>query len=134
MKNIKILLLILIPIILTGCNNTLNCNIKTDNYTSNIKVKFKNNKPIIYKFKDKMFFSKSSINQKDYYKEKYNKYNLLILNKNMKLKNKNNYISTKINYNFNKNKIKQENNLLIQRNYTRKQTLKKIKSLGYTCK
>ena len=134
MKKIKILLLILITIILTGCTNTLKCNIKTDNYTSNIKVKFKNNKPIIYKFKDKMYFSKSPIDKKEYYKEKYDKYNLLILNNNMNLNNKKSYISTKINYNFNKNNIKQENKLLIKRNYTRKQTLKKIKSLGYTCK
>lgn len=134
MKKTKILLLILISIMLIGCTNTVNCNIKTNNYTSSIKVKFKDNKPLTYKFKDKMNFSKTSINKKEYYKEKYNKYNNLILTKNMKLKNKSNYISTKINYNFKKNKEKQENVLLIKRNYTRKQTLKKIKSLGYTCK
>ena len=134
MKKIKILLLILISIILTGCTNTLNCSIKTDNYTSSIKVKFKNNKPVTYQFKDKMNFSKSPINKKEYYKEKYNKYNNLISNKNMKLKNKKNYISTKLNYNFNKRKIRQESTLLIKRNYTKKQTLKIIKKLGYICK
>ena len=134
MKKLKILLLILISIILTGCTNTINCNIKTDNYTSNIKVKFKNNKPIIYKFKDKMTFSKTSLNKEKYYKNKYNKYSNLILHKNMKIKTKKNYISTRIKYNFKKNYTKQENKLLIKRDYTKKQTLKKIKSLGYICK
>ena len=131
---IRIVLLTLISFLLIGCTNTINCNIKTYNFNSNIKIKFKNNKPLIYKYRDNMNFSKSSINKKDYYKEKYNKYNSLILNKNIKLINKKNYISTKINYNFKKDNIKQENILLIKRNYTKKQTLKKIKSLGYTCK
>ncbi len=119
---------------LIGCTNTINCNIKTDNYNSNIKVKFRNNKPLTYTYKDKMFFSKTSINKKHYYQDKYNRYNDLIQNKNIKLKNKKNYISTKINYNFRQNNTKQENKLLIKRNDTKKQTLKKIKSLGYNCK
>ena len=41
MKRIKILLLVTTIFLLTGCSNTLKCNIETNNYDSSIKIKFK---------------------------------------------------------------------------------------------
>ena len=40
MKRIKIVLLLLVPLLLTGCASTLKCEIDTNNYTSKIKIKF----------------------------------------------------------------------------------------------
>ncbi|MGN0974194.1 MAG: hypothetical protein ACI4OT_05565, partial [Bacilli bacterium] len=60
MKRIKILLLVTTILLLTGCSNTLKCNIETNNYDSSIKIKFENDKPTKYTYKDEMKFSKDS--------------------------------------------------------------------------
>ena len=78
MKRIKILLLIATIFLLTGCANTLKCNIETNNYSSSIKIKFKDDKPTKYKYEDEMKFSADSADTEIYYHSKYNEYSTLI--------------------------------------------------------
>lgn len=134
MKKIKILLLLLVPVLLTGCANTLKCNIETNNYNSTIKIKFKDDKPTTYKYKDEMKFSTNSTEGEFYYHSKYNEYSILISEKYAQLKNNQENISTKINYDFTKDNSKGENKLLINRKDTIKSATKKIESSGYKCK
>ena len=67
MKRIKILLLIATLLLLTGCSNTLKCNIETNNYSSSIKIIFKDDKPTKYKYEDEMKFSADSADTEIYY-------------------------------------------------------------------
>ena len=134
MKRIKILLLIATIFLLTGCANTLKCNIETSNYNSSIKIKFKNDKPAQYKFKDEMKFSRDSTDTEIYYHSKYNEYSTLISEKHAHLRNKIDSVSLKITYDFTKDKSEVENKLLINRNDTIKTATQKIESSGYKCK
>ena len=134
MKRIKILLLIANIFLLTGCANTLKCNIETSNYNSSIKIKFKNDKPAQYKFKDEMKFSRDSADTEIYYHSKYNEYSTLISEKHAHLRNKIDRVSLKITYDFTKDKSEVENKLLINRNDTIKTATQKIESSGYKCK
>ena len=71
MKRIKMLLILIIPIFLTGCSETLKCTIETNNYKSKIKIKFEKDKPTTYKYKDEMRFSPSSTDAEIYYHSKF---------------------------------------------------------------
>ena len=134
MKRIKILLLLIVPILLTGCANTLKCEIETNNYTSKIKIKFENEEPSIYKLEDKMLFDAESTDTELYYHSKYTEYNDLINNKFAVIRNHPDNVTVKIDYNFKENKTDGENKLLIKRTDTIKEATKKIESSGYTCK
>lgn len=134
MKRIKILLLVTTMFLLTGCSNTLKCNIETNNYDSSIKIKFENDKPTKYIYKDEMKFSKDSADTEIYYHSKYNEYSILISEKYAHLRNKIDNVSLKINYDFTKDKSEGENKLLINRNDTIKTATQKIESSGYKCK
>lgn len=128
------LLILIIPIFLTGCSETLKCTIKTNNYSSEIKIKFKDDKPTTYKYKDVMSFSATQTDSEIYYHSKYDQYSILISDKYANLRDKANGVYLKINYDFTKDKSNGENTLLISRNDTQKIALQKIKSSGYTCK
>lgn len=134
MKRIKILMLLIVPVLLTGCADTLKCEIETNNYNSTIKIKYEEDKPVSYNFKDEMLFSKDSTDSELYYHSKYTEYDHLIMNKYATMRNTGTTVSTKINYDFAKNDKETENKLLITKTDTKKQATKKIKSLGYTCK
>ena len=134
MKRIKMLLILIIPIFLTGCSETLKCTIETNNYSSEIKIKFKDDKPTTYKYKDVMSFSATQTDSEIYYHSKYDQYSILISDKYANLRDKANGVYLKINYDFTKDKSNGENTLLISRNDTQKIALQKIKSSGYTCK
>ena len=135
MKRIKIVLLLLAPLLLTGCASTLKCEIDTSNYTSKIKIKFEEEKPLTYKYKDEMVFNNNlSTDSELYYHTQYSKYSYLISEEVAKVTNFANKVSVDINYNFNVNKSQHENILLISRNDTMKEAIKKIESSGYKCK
>ena len=134
MKRIKMLLILIIPIFLTGCSETLKCTIETNNYKSKIKIKFEKDKPTTYKYKDEMRFSSSSTDAEIYYHSKYDQYSLIISDKHANLRDKADGVYLKINYDFTKDKSEGENSLLITRNDTKKTALQKIQSSGYTCK
>lgn len=134
MKRIKILLLLIVPILLTGCANTLKCEIETNNYTSKIKIKFENEEPTIYKFEDKMLFDADTTDTELYYHSKYTEYNDLINSKHATIRNHPDNVTIKIDYNFKENKAEGENKLLIKRTDTMKEATKKIESSGYICK
>ena len=127
----KVLVLLIMLLILTGCTNTLKCNIKIDDYSAKVKIKFKNKKPFSYKFKDIMEFDLLDENINWYYNLKNEEYKSFENYSNIK-KGKD-YVSTKINYKFNDNKIS-DNLLLINKNDKRVEILQKIESLGYKCK
>ena len=134
MKRIKVLLVFVCLFGLTGCANTLKCSIETSNYDANVKIKFKDDKPISYKYKDVMRFSENSSDAEIYYHSKYNDYSNLISDKLAHVRNKPVGVFVKINYDFNKNNSLGESTLLIERNDTKKIASEKIESLGYTCK
>ena len=135
MKRIKIVLLLVVPLLLTGCASTLKCEIDTNNYTSKIKIKFEEDKPLTYKYKDEMVFTNNlSTDSELYYHTQYSKYSYLIAEDVAKVSNFANKVSVDINYTFNENKSQHENLLLISRNDTMKEATKKIESSGYKCK
>lgn len=135
MKRIKIVLLLLAPLLLTGCASTLKCEIETSNYNSKVKIKFKEDKPLTYKYKDKMIFTNNlSTDSELYYHTQYSKYSYLITEDIAKVTNFANKVSVDINYNYNENQSQYENLLLITRNDTIKEATKKIENLGYKCK
>lgn len=134
MKRIKILLLITMLFLITGCSNNLKCNIDTNNYTSTIKIKFKDDKPINYSYKDKMSFPLESTDSEIYYHSKYNEYNTLINEKHAFLRDAADSVTLKISYDFTKDNSKDEKKLLISRDDTIKSATKKIESSGYKCK
>lgn len=134
MKKIKIILILFIPLILTGCSETLKCSIETNNYTSNIKISFKDDKPSKYKYKDEMKFSPTSADAEIYYHSKYDQYSLLISDKYAHIRNKADGVSLKVTYDFTKDNSDGENALIISRNDTKKIATQKIQSSGYKCK
>ena len=135
MKRIKSLIILLMPLLLTGCATTLKCEINTNNYTSTVKIKFENDKPTTYKYSDEMIFTDPlSTDSELYYHSKYEEYSFLITEKYATLSNHNDKVKLKINYDFTKDKTKNENKLLISKNDTLKEASKKIESSGYTCK
>ena len=135
MKRIKIALLLLVPLLLTGCASTLKCEIETSNYNSKIKIKFEEDKPLTYKYKDEMVFNNNlSTDSELYYHGQYSKYSYLIAEDIAKVTNFANKVSVDINYNYNEKQSQYENILLISRNDTMKEATKKIESSGYKCK
>lgn len=134
MKRIKLVLLLLSVFILTGCANTLKCEIKTNNYESKVKVTYKDDKPTKYVFKDKMLFSPTSADAELYYHSKYEEYNTLISEKHARLHNRAKDVSMEIKYDFTTDTSGQEGKLLISRNDTKGTAIKKIEDLGYKCK
>lgn len=133
-KTTKIIFMLAFIILLTGCQNNLKCTIKTNNYTSQIKITYKNDKPIEYKYEDKMMFSPQDPEAEIYYHSKYEEYGTLIAEKHARMGNHTDNITLKIHYDFTKNNSQQENKLLISRNDTPKNAITKIESLGYKCK
>lgn len=134
MKRIKMILILMIPLLLTGCSSTLKCTIETNNYNSKVKIKFKDDKPITYKYKDEMKFSPTSADAEIYYHTKYSELSNLISSRNAHIGNNKASITIKVNYDFTKDKSDGEGNLLINRNDTKKEAIKKIESSGFTCK
>lgn len=134
MKRIKILLLITTIFLVTGCSNTLKCNIETNNYSSTIELKFKDDKPTKYKYKDEMKFSADSADTEIYYHSKYNEYSTLISEKHAHLRNNIDNVTLKITYDFTEDKSEGEKTLIINRNDTIKTATQKIESSGYKCK
>lgn len=135
MNRIKgLIILIGILVITTGCS-TLKCEIKTNNYNSIIKIKFENNKPTTYNFKDEMLFSNNlNTDSELYYHTKYTSYSYLISDNYARITNHNNKVKLKINYDFTKDKSQGENKLLISKKDTIKTATQKIEKSGYTCK
>ena len=79
MKRIKIVVLLVAVFLLTGCSDTLKCNIDTKNYTSDIKIVFENDKPVSYEFSDKMIFDDNlSTDSELYYHSKFSQYSYLL--------------------------------------------------------
>ncbi len=134
MKRIKMLFLLIMPILLTGCADTLKCQIKTNNYNSTVKVTFKEDKPFSYKYKDEMVFSPNSTDAEIYYHSKYNEYSILAGEKHAFLRSTSESVTMRISYNFTKDKSEQENKLLISKDDTKSDAMKKIESSGYKCK
>lgn len=135
MKRIKGLNLILICLILTGCKDTLKCEIDTPNYKSEIKIKFENDKPTTYKQKETMIYSDSLDPESEiYYHSQYEKYSYLITDKHVKISNHNNEVTTKIQYDFTQDKSTGETELPISKNDTREKIKQKLESSSYTCK
>lgn len=135
MKKVKLLMLLIIPFLLTGCANTLKCEIETDNYNSKIKVKFENDKPTTYKFKDEMIFKNTlDTDSEIYYHTKYAEYNYLINDKLARVTNSQDKVTIKITYDFTKDNSQGEENLLIKETDSMKNAIKKIESSGYKCK
>lgn len=120
---------------LTGCASTLNCSIKTNNYESSIKIKFKEDKPTTYKYKDAMNFgSILNTDSEFYYNDKQTKYGTLIAEKYARVNEFQNIVKTKINYDFSKNNSDGEKTLMIKRTDSLGTAKQKIESSGYTCK
>jgi hypothetical protein len=133
-KSMKILIIVLMAITLTGCADTLKCNIKTKNYESTIKITYKEEKPAKYVFKDKMFFSELSADSELYYHSKTTEYQDLINEKHARIRNKKTSVETSIKYDFTKDTSAQEGSLLAKRDETKSKTIKRIEDLGYKCK
>ena len=135
MKRVKSIILLLIPLLMTGCTTTLKCEINTNNYTSTVKIKYENDKPTTYKYSDEMVFSEPlSTDSELYYHSKYQEYSYLITEKYATISNHNNKVKLKIDYDFTKDKTEDETKLLISKNDTIKIATEKIESSGYTCK
>ena len=128
MKYIKYLFLGSI-LFLTGCANSLKCNIKTDDYTSSIKIIFKDSVPCKYIFKDLKEFIIYENDINEYYNLKKDNYKDLGNNANIKMGK--DYVSSTINYKFNSNKP--NNTILIDENDNIVSTISKIESYGYKC-
>ena len=134
MKRTNMVLLLVAILLLTGCSNQLKCKIDTNNYTSTLVVKYKNDKPTTYSFKDKMMFAALDPNAEIYYHSKYEEHGTLIAEKFAKMRNHTDNISLKINYDFTKNNSAQEDKLLVGRNDSKNSAKTKLESLGYKCK
>ena len=131
----KILLLIIPVFILTGCGSTLKCEIDTSNYESTIKIKFKDDKPTTYKYKDALDFGNSLNTDSEFdYNEKQTRYGTLISEKYAKVSEFQSVVKVKIDYDFSKNNSSGENALLISRDDTLSSAKTKIESSGYSCK
>ena len=88
-----------------------------------------------YKYKDEMNFENELIADSEiYYHTKYAEYSDLIMDKHANVSNIHEKVKIKIDYNFKKNKSEGENLLLISKNDTKKEAIKKIESSGYKCK
>lgn len=135
MKRIKIVVLLVAVFLLTGCSDTLKCNIDTKNYTSDIKIVFENDKPVSYEFSDKMIFDDNlSTDSELYYHSQFSQYSYLVSEEFAKVTNFANKVSVDIEYNFNENSSQGEESLLISRNDSMNAASKKIENLGYKCK
>lgn len=138
MKRIKgmNLLFLISVLLLTGCSaSKLKCEIKTNNYTAKVVVKYSDdNKPTKYKFNDKMLFSATSSNAEIYYHSKYAEYGTLIAEKFAHMRNTPEYVQLKIKYDFTKNNSAQENKLLINKTDSKENAKQKLENLGYKCK
>lgn len=140
MRGIKMLVILIVPIILISfiifqnTSDVIKCNIDTNNYVSQLKVKFENDKPVKYKFKDKMFFSFDAPESEIYYHSKYSEYGYLIAEDYASIRNNRTNVTIHINYNFEKDNSVQENKLIIKRTDTKKSALEKIENFGYKCK
>lgn len=138
MKRVKLLILTVAVLTLTGCANTLKCKVDTvvdsNKYTSTIVVKFKDGTPSTYSFKDKMMFPPLAPEAELYYHAKAEEYGILVAEKLARMGNNSDNITLKVKYDFNKNKSTQENKILVGRNDSKEVAKKKIENLGYTCK
>ncbi|MBQ6546673.1 MAG: hypothetical protein IJL74_01590 [Bacilli bacterium] len=134
MKRMKLVILLMAVVALTGCANKLKCKINTDNYSSTVVVHFKSHKPSTYSFKDKMMFSPLAPEAELYYHSKAEEYSTLIAEKLARMGNNSDNITLKVKYDFNKNNSTQEDKILVGRNDSKNDAKKKIESLGYKCK
>lgn len=135
MKRIKWLILLMTPILLTGCANNLKCEIDTTNYKAKIKIQFKNDKPTTYSQKEVMSFDNYlDANAEIYYHSQYDTYSYLITDGFAKIINQKSKVTTKINYDFTINSSQGENTLLISKNDNKETAKQKIESSSYKCK
>lgn len=136
MKNTKRILLLIIPVILlTGCSNSLKCEIENNNQDSSIKIKFTDNKPTTYKFRDDMNFGNTlDADSELYLDNKLTQYRDLIADKYADVIERQGVVKVKIDYDFTKNKSIGENTLLISRDDTQEIAKQKIEKVGYICK
>ena len=116
---------------LTGCSNTLKCNVETKSYSSKIKIVFKNNKPKKYILKDIREFNIYDKDLNNYYKNKKKEYISLIAIENAKIFKGKDYVLSKINYDFNSD-IKCDF-ILIDKDDNLAKSIEKIESSGYIC-
>ena len=130
----KNIIVFIVVILLTGCTNSLNCRIKTDNYNAKIEIIFKDDKPYKYLFKDKMFFYDKPLDKYFYYKRKTKDYDSLIAFKSARVLNKRNKVISFVNYNFLRENNYTKDKLFINKHDNIKSSIKKIEDLGYTCK
>lgn len=141
MKRIKrkeLILLFVVTVLLTGCGNKLKCEIdglvEGRKYTSTVVVKFKDEKPSTYSFKDKMMFDPEDPNAEIYYHSKYDEYSTLLSEKKARISNNTDNISFKVKYDFEEDHSSQENKILIGRDDSREIAKNKLENVGYRCK
>lgn len=141
MKRIKrreLILLLVVTVLLTGCAPKLKCKIdglvEGRKYTSTVVVKFEDDKPSTYSFKDKMMFDPQAAEAELYYHSKYEEYGTLIAEKRARISNNADNITLKINYDFNKHNSSQENKILVGRDDSMAAAKSKLENVGYTCK
>ena len=125
-------ILFIFVLLLSGCSNNYKCSLNADNYSSKIKVIFKDKKVYKYKQKDLKEFNIYSKDLDKYYKLKKDDLNDLISNNYAKIKKEKDYVASYIDYDF---KNKDLNNIiLINKNDNLKESISKIENSGYICK
>lgn len=136
MKRIKKILLMIIPLlILTGCSSNLKCTIKTNNYESTVKIKFVEDKPTTYKYKDAMDFGNTlDADSELYFDNQLTKYRFLIADKFADVIERQSVVKVKVNYDFTKDSSSGEDVLLIKKTDSLGTAKQKIESSGYKCK
>lgn len=110
------------------------CKADTENFTAKVVIKFEEDKPIWYKYKDEMeFFGQIGTDSEFYYHSLSIRYDYLISERKAVLTNSGNKIKANIWYDFTKDSEAGDSLLLVGRNNTRESAKKKIESINYVC-
>lgn len=110
------------------------CKADTENFTAKVTIKFEENKPVWYKYKDEMeFFGQIGTDSEFYYHSLNSKYDYLISEHKAVISNAGNKIKTNIWYDFTKDSEEGDSLLLVDRKSTRESAKKKIESINYVC-
>lgn len=135
MKKIKVLILLITIIILSGCSKKLTCTYQSDIDNNKAVIEFKDEKIISLKEENKKTFDSLDAHIDLYNEEQLETYKILdnIEGVTYDVKEKKNDVITTINvdyniYNLNNNLIK------INKEMTRDQVINIYQSLGYSCK
>ena len=110
------------------------CKADTENFTARVVIKFEDDKPIWYKYKDEMeFFGQIGTDSEFYYHSLNIKYDYLVSEHKAVLTNSGNKIKTNIWYDFVNDPVSGDSLLLVGRDNTRSSAKKKIESVNYVC-